>query len=114
MTEIDVACPMCGDINRVESGLSAVVCQSCGAAFAVPMQKADIYSPEEQPVKNAPVFEIRAGVLEKYNGSDPVVYVPESVKHEFGDDWGRFRWEAFAEAMKSGRQLKRQNAKKAM
>lgn len=79
MTEIDVACPMCGDINRVESGLSAAVCQSCGAAFAVPMQKADIYIPEEQPVKNAPVFEIRAGVLEKYNGSDPVVYVPESV-----------------------------------
>ena len=27
------------------------------------------------------------------------VYVPESVKHEFGDDWGSFRREAFAEGI---------------
>ncbi len=27
------------------------------------------------------------------------VYVPESVKHEFGDDWGFFRREAFAEGI---------------
>ncbi len=27
------------------------------------------------------------------------VYVPESVKHEFGDDWGFFRREAFAEGV---------------
>ena len=79
MTEIDVACPMCGDINRVDGGLSAAVCQSCGAAFAVPMQKADIFIPQEEPVNEGPEFAVRAGVLESYNGNDPVVYVPDGI-----------------------------------
>ncbi|MBQ8967386.1 leucine-rich repeat domain-containing protein [Ruminococcus sp.] len=77
MNEIDVACPLCGDVNRVDRGLAAAVCQSCGAAFAVPVMKED-YVPETED-SGLPPFSIRSGVLERYNGSDPVVYVPEGV-----------------------------------
>ena len=76
MNEIDVACPICGDINRVDSGLTAAVCQCCGSAFAVPVSKDNIS--RETPA-DLPPFSVRAGVLERYNGSDPVVYIPEGV-----------------------------------
>ena len=75
MTEIDVACPICGDINRVDSGIPSAYCQSCGAAFAVP-----VMPPEpEQPRNDLPPFTVRAGVLERYNGNDPVVTVPAGI-----------------------------------
>lgn len=79
MTEMDVACPICGDINRVDCGLSAAVCQSCGSAFAVPMMKTEQEPPKPEKDPNLPVFAVRSGVLESYNGSDPVVYVPDGV-----------------------------------
>ena len=75
MSETDVACPVCGDINRVDTGLSAAVCQSCGAAFAVPMPKDEVTVVDN----SRPEFTIRAGVLESYGGNAPVVYVPEGV-----------------------------------
>ena len=75
MTEIDVACPICGDINRVDSGLASAYCQSCGAAFAVPVMRPE----HEMPKNDLPPFTIRSGVLERYNGSEPVVTVPYGV-----------------------------------
>ena len=75
MTEIDVACPICGDINRVDSGLASAYCQSCGAAFAVPVMRPE----HEMPKNDLPSFTIRSGVLERYNGSEPVVTVPDGV-----------------------------------
>lgn len=79
MIEIDVVCPICGDINRVDGGISAAVCQSCGSAFAVPVMKSEPEPPKPLRDENEPTFVVRAGVLERYNGSDPVVYIPEGV-----------------------------------
>lgn len=75
MGEVEVVCPICGEIDRIDGELSSAVCQSCGAAFAVPVQKND----EPMFGEDRPEFTIRAGVLEGYGGNSPVVYVPEGV-----------------------------------
>ena len=76
VAEIEVACPMCGDINPVDSELDTAVCRSCGAAFAVPkmMDEPPVY--DERP---AVEFDIRSGVLEAYGGTSPVAVVPQGV-----------------------------------
>lgn len=75
MAETDVSCPICGEINCIDSGLSAAVCKGCGAAFAVPMQEDSV--PMQSDGRSE--FTIRSGVLERYNGNAPMVYVPEGV-----------------------------------
>lgn len=75
MAETDIACPICGELNHIDSGTSAAICGGCGAAFAVPMQRGDAFDLDEKRAE----FTIRAGVLESYGGNSPVVYVPEGV-----------------------------------
>lgn len=76
MAEIEVACPMCGDINAVDSDYGSAVCQSCGAVFAVPEMNEE---PTVYNERSAVEFDIRSGVLEAYGGSGPVAMVPAGV-----------------------------------
>ena len=86
MRLVSAKCPNCGANFKIDSTKDAVICEYCGSAIIV--EKAinnynvtnninagvvNIYT------GNGADFVIRAGSLEKYNGSSSDVIVPDEV-----------------------------------
>ena len=79
MALLDARCPSCGAALKVNGGLDAANCEFCGAAFIVEKAVQNFYvniTVQGQPQSD---FEIRGGVLMKYNGSAAEVVVPDGV-----------------------------------
>ena len=87
MPLVNAKCTNCGANLKIDSSKDAAICEFCGSAFIV--EKAvNNYSITNNNQIHANVvnihsnqldFEIRAGVLTKYNGSSTNVTIPDSV-----------------------------------
>ena len=79
-------CTNCGAMLTVDEQLDAAICQHCGSAFIV--EKAinhyrvsnTINANTVNVYTTAEDFVVRSGVLEKYNGAEADVVLPESVR----------------------------------
>ena len=88
-----IQCTSCGANINVDSSLSTVICEYCNTTFAtanfLKTQADDVHtsaSTELEPHTTALAeFEIRDGVLEKYNGNSENVIIPDGVTH-IGDN----------------------------
>jgi len=81
-------CSLCGANLNVGDAPSTIVCEYCGASYAMHGQPA----PKAAKVQPDPdAFEIRSGLLVKYTGSAAEVEIPGGVK-EIGEN-------AFADAL---------------
>ncbi|MBR6792053.1 MAG: leucine-rich repeat domain-containing protein, partial [Ruminococcus sp.] len=87
-------CPSCAGAVLVDDSKRAGICKYCGEPFVIEdavniynttnnntikTDVVNIYSSEQSD------FVIRGGVLEKYNGADTVVVIPDGVTH-IGDE----------------------------
>lgn len=79
-------CTQCGATLSADQSKDRMICPYCGTTFLV--EKAINHFHNTYNISNAVVniygeqqkeFEIRAGVLERYNGEDAVVTIPERV-----------------------------------
>ena len=88
MPLIAAKCTSCGANLEVDSTTDASICQFCGTAFIVEkainnykIANAQISANVVNVYKgNSEDFVIRAGVLEKYQGAETEVVIPDSVK----------------------------------
>lgn len=86
MPLVNASCPNCGAALPVDSTKDAAICSYCGTPFIVEkaINNYNITNNISAGVVNiyggAADFEIRAGVLVKYNGAADRVVIPESVK----------------------------------
>ena len=77
MSLVEAKCTNCGAALKVDNKQDAAICEHCGAAFiiekAINNYTINVYGSDS-------VFEIRAGILEKYNGLEEAVMIPDTVK----------------------------------
>ena len=88
MPIVSAKCPSCGANLKIDNSKDAAICEYCGNAFVV--EKAINYyisnvnntitANTVNIVDNSvPAFDIRGGVLVKYNGNETTVVVPDNV-----------------------------------
>lgn len=86
MAIVPAKCTNCGSSLQVDNAKEAAICQHCGSAFIV--EKAinhycisnNITANTVNVYTSTKDFVIRAGVLEKYNGEDTTVVIPNGVR----------------------------------
>lgn len=98
MAIVAAKCTNCGAILQVDRAQDAAICLHCGSAFIV--EKAinhyhvtNQISADSVYIHSGPAeFEIRAGVLEKYNGTATEVVIPSGIQiighHAFAECHG--------------------------
>ncbi len=80
-----VCCDFCGGNLIMQSGGSVVVCDNCGMQYSVERLQEKLRESKGRVVINGTVrtqdteFVIRGGVLERYNGNDVYVTIPDTV-----------------------------------
>lgn len=92
MPLVNAKCTNCGSNLQVDNTKDAAICEFCGSAFIVEkaINNYNIVNNIQANVVNifggnSADFVIRAGVLEKYNGSSTEVVIPNSV-HRIGPE----------------------------
>ena len=92
MPIIPLTCPNCGGNLKVESAKDAAICEYCGKPFIVKDAvfntyvnnvtniTADNFIAENVNIYSEKDFEIKAGILLKYNGESDNVVIPDAVK----------------------------------
>lgn len=85
---VECKCTNCGSVLSVSSDKDAAICEFCGSAFVVDkaINNYNISNNITAEVVNiigtsSADFQIRAGVLVKYNGAETDVIVPSTVTH---------------------------------
>lgn len=86
MPVIPLECPSCGTGLRIDSDESAAICGSCGRPFVVNEAIVQNYIKLVTARENGSgeilvpeAFETEDGVLKRYNGTSPVVDIPDDV-----------------------------------
>lgn len=88
MPIVNAKCTNCGADLQVDSDKEAMICEYCGSAFVVEKAIRNVSVTTNNHIQAANVtimgaptveFEIRGGVLTKYNGASPDVVIPENV-----------------------------------
>ncbi|MBQ3129218.1 MAG: leucine-rich repeat domain-containing protein [Clostridia bacterium] len=92
MPLIPLDCPSCGANLTVDSNKDAAICEYCGKPYVVKDAIVHNYinnvtniTADTVNVYSQKDFEIRGGVLEKYNGESVDVIIPDNVKDIGGE-----------------------------
>ncbi|MBR6418818.1 MAG: leucine-rich repeat domain-containing protein [Oscillospiraceae bacterium] len=85
MAIVNAKCTNCGAELQVDSDRDAMICEYCGSAFVVEKAIRNVSVTNHIQAGNVTImsgtldFEVRAGVLTKYNGPSPDVVIPDRV-----------------------------------
>lgn len=83
MPVIPLECPSCGTELRIDSDESAAICIRCGKPFvvneAIVLNYIKLVTADTGKALAYKEFDIDGDVLKRYNGSSPVVVIPDNV-----------------------------------
>lgn len=77
MSFVEIKCKNCGAILSINNNRKIYVCDFCGTNFIIDNQLFNNHNNSN----NDSDFQIRAGVLEKYNGSSANVIIPDNITY---------------------------------